>query len=179
MPTTKRPPKKPAPTAERPAVAKASKTRKKSAAAPPLPPEERDDAEAEEPEGDEAPAPAPAQKAKPAAAPTKKAGGAADPEAPAVVPARRLTPEAKAQLNAMLAKGVSLQDALRAVAKWETFVAPVREVAPAPTERPPHPVGGRRPAPRDDDEPRGGGVADDEEPIGKELDDEPIEVSED
>ncbi len=46
---------------------------------------------------------------------------------PPVVPARRLTPEAKARVNAMVAKGVSLQEALRAAASWETFVAPVKE----------------------------------------------------
>jgi hypothetical protein len=44
-----------------------------------------------------------------------------------VVPARRLTPEAKAKINELVAKGMPLGDALRAAASWETFVAPVRE----------------------------------------------------
>ena len=38
-----------------------------------------------------------------------------------------LTPEAKAKINELVAKGMPLQDALRAAAAWETFVAPVRE----------------------------------------------------
>ena len=48
-------------------------------------------------------------------------------ETPAVVPARRLTPEAKAKVNEMVAKGMSLSDALKAAASWETFVAPVKD----------------------------------------------------
>jgi hypothetical protein len=46
---------------------------------------------------------------------------------PAVVPARRLTPEAKARVNEMVKKGMSLGDALKAAAAWETFVAPVKD----------------------------------------------------
>ena len=65
--------------------------------------------------------------AKPKAAPAKKADGASEPEPVAVIPARRLTPEAKAKLNELLGKGVQLNEALRQVAQWETFVAPVRE----------------------------------------------------
>jgi hypothetical protein len=61
---------------------------------------------------------------KPAARP--RAGAPTD-EPPPVVPARRLTPEAKARVNEMVKKGVSLTDALRAAASWETFVAPVKE----------------------------------------------------
>jgi hypothetical protein len=48
-------------------------------------------------------------------------------EAPAVVPARRLTPEAKARVNEMVKKGMSLSDALKVAASWETFVAPVKD----------------------------------------------------
>jgi len=76
-----------------------------------------------------------AAKGKPAAAPAKKpaapaakpAGGAATGEPSAVVPARRLTPEAKARVNEMVKKGVPLGEALKAAASWETFVAPVRD----------------------------------------------------
>lgn len=67
---------------------------------------------------------------KPAAAPAAKSGGkggAAGEDAPAVVPARRLTPEAKARVNEMVKKGMSLGDALKAAAAWETFVAPVKD----------------------------------------------------
>jgi hypothetical protein len=48
-------------------------------------------------------------------------------EQPAVVPARRLTPEAKAKVNQMVAKGMSLTEALKIAASWETFVAPVKD----------------------------------------------------
>ena len=44
-----------------------------------------------------------------------------------MVPARRLTPEAKARVNEMVKKGMSLGDALKAAAAWETFVAPVKD----------------------------------------------------
>src|SRR6185369_14229039 len=64
---------------------------------------------------------------KPAAAPTAKKGAGTGEDAPAVVPARRLTPEAKARVNEMVKKGMSLGDALKAAAAWETFVAPVKE----------------------------------------------------
>jgi hypothetical protein len=80
---------------------------------------------------------APRAAAKPAAAPVKKpaapapAAGArttaTGEDAPAVVPARRLTPEAKARVNEMVKKGMSLGDALKAAASWETFVAPVKD----------------------------------------------------
>lgn len=65
---------------------------------------------------------------KPAAAPAARGKGlAAGEDAPAVVPARRLTPEAKARVNEMVKKGMSLGDALKAAAAWETFVAPVKD----------------------------------------------------
>ncbi len=51
-------------------------------------------------------------------------------EPASTIPARRLTPEAKEKLNAMLQKGISLQEALQAVARWEPFVAPPREPPP-------------------------------------------------
>ena len=85
-------------------------------------------------EGDEEEAPRAAKPAAAAAAPAKKP--AAPParskqqqgeDAPAVVPARRLTPEAKARVNEMVKKGMSLGDALKAAAAWETFVAPVKD----------------------------------------------------
>ena len=94
-----------------------------------------------------------------------------------MVPARRLTPEAKAKLNELLAKGVSLSDALRQAAQWETFVAPVRDLTAQPPDRmrPVH----RAPRDRsgDHDEPGGGGgggggggefndFSDDEAPTG-------------
>jgi len=65
---------------------------------------------------------------KPAAAPAARGkAGATGEDAPAVVPARRLTPEAKARVNEMVKKGMSLGDALKAAAAWETFVAPVKD----------------------------------------------------
>src|SRR3954447_4136502 len=64
---------------------------------------------------------------KPAAAPAAKKGQLGGEDAPAVVPARRLTPEAKARVNEMVKKGMSLGDALKAAAAWETFVAPVKD----------------------------------------------------
>ncbi len=80
---------------------------------------------------------APRAAAKPAAAPPAKKpaaatasrgkGHLAGEDAPAVVPARRLTPEAKARVNEMVKKGMSLGDALKAAAAWETFVAPVKD----------------------------------------------------
>ena len=92
------------------------------AKAPPVVEAEKSDEDEDEDE-DEKPA-APAPKKAPAAAARPRAPGD-DP--PQVVPARRLTPEAKARVNEMVAKGVPLQDALRAAASWETFIAPVRE----------------------------------------------------
>jgi hypothetical protein len=83
---------------------------------------EGDDEEAPRAAKPAAPA-APAKK--PAAAPSRKLQQGED--APAVVPARRLTPEAKARVNEMVKKGMSLGDALKAAAAWETFVAPVKD----------------------------------------------------
>jgi hypothetical protein len=88
-------------------------------------------------------------------------------EPPAVVPARRLTPEAKAQVNAMVQKGMSLAEALKAAASWETFVAPVKE-EPAKLVQGKAGEPGQRPAFRrddDDDGPDG-----DEEPAGESED---------
>jgi hypothetical protein len=64
---------------------------------------------------------------KPAAAPASRGKPLVGEDAPAVVPARRLTPEAKARVNEMVKKGMSLGDALKAAAAWETFVAPVKD----------------------------------------------------
>lgn len=88
---------------------------------------DEDDDDLDLDDDDEAPRaakPAPAKKPTPAARP--KAQQAGD-DAPAVVPARRLTPEAKARVNEMVRKGMSLGDALKAAAAWETFVAPVKD----------------------------------------------------
>ena len=111
-------------------------------------------------------APKPAAK-KPAAPAAKPAGapGATGGEPPAVVPARRLTPEAKAKVNEMVKKGMPLGEALKVAASWETFVAPVKDepaklVQGKSFEGGPRP---RRPA-AEDDAPSGGIDADDEEP---------------
>ena len=86
--------------------------------------EDQSDEDLDEDDDDEELA-AKAKKAAPAAKPVKAPGDA--PEPSAVVPARRLTPEAKAKVNEMVAKGVPLGDALKMAASWETFVAPVKE----------------------------------------------------
>lgn len=113
----------------------------------------------------------------------KKASGKPAAEPTAVVPARRLTPEAKAAINAMVQKGVPLDEALRRAGSWETFVAPVKDE----TQKgafpgkdgggPRSPFGGRRPSgPRGDkSEPPGGGFNFEDEDPGPSLgDDEPI-----
>lgn len=69
----------------------------------------------------------PAAKKPAAPAPAAKAKSLTSDDAPAVVPARRLTPEAKARVNEMVKKGMSLTDALKQAASWETFVAPVKD----------------------------------------------------
>jgi hypothetical protein len=69
----------------------------------------------------------PAVKKPAAPAPAAKAKSLTSDDAPAVVPARRLTPEAKARVNEMVKKGMSLTDALKQAASWETFVAPVKD----------------------------------------------------
>jgi hypothetical protein len=73
-----------------------------------------------------APAPSPGSAAtrRPIARPI---GGVEADSGSTVVPARRLTPEAKAAVNAMVAQGVPLGEALKRAASWETFVAPVKE----------------------------------------------------
>ncbi len=121
--------------------------------------------------------------------PQKSKTGKPAAEPTAVVPARRLTPEAKAAINAMVAKGVPLDEALRRAGSWETFVAPVKDETQKafPGKEgggPRSPFGGRRPSgPRggDKSEPRepGGGFTgnnfDDDDAGGISLsDDEPI-----
>ena len=93
-----------------------------------------EDEDDEDEEGERKPAakaaakPAAAAAKKPAApAPAAKPKSTTSDDAPAVVPARRLTPEAKARVNEMVRKGMSLGDALKAAAAWETFVAPVKD----------------------------------------------------
>jgi hypothetical protein len=85
------------------------------------------DLDADEDEAPRAAKPAAPPAKKPAAAPAARKGAAGGEDAPAVVPARRLTPEAKARVNEMVKKGMSLGDALKAAAAWETFVAPVKD----------------------------------------------------
>ncbi len=118
-----------------------------------------------------------------------KKTGAKPAEPTAVVPARRLTPEAKAQINAMVAKGVPLDEALRRAASWETFIAPVKDETQkgafpgkdGPGQR--SPFGGRRPSgPRGERdksevpprEPGSGFGFEDEDPGPSLGDDEPI-----
>jgi hypothetical protein len=125
---------------------------------------------------DEAPKPAAAAPAKKPAAPAGRPKSAAQgDDAPQVVPARRLTPEAKAKINELVAKGMPLGEALRAAASWETFVAPVREEpAKLVQGRSFDGGGGPRPAPREprekeereddsDEESLGGGESSDDE----------------
>jgi hypothetical protein len=99
---------------------------------------------------DEAP---PKVAAKPAAQSRKGPGKPGDPDAPPAVPARRLTPEAKAKVNEMVKKGMPLGEALKVAASWETFVAPVKEEQPKIAGRP-FEGGPRPPRPRrtEDDE---------------------------
>lgn len=114
----------------------------------------------------------------------KKSAGSKPVVETAVVPARRLTPEAKAQINAMVQKGVPLDEALRRAASWETFVAPVKDETqkafPGKDGAGPRsPFGGRRPGgPRDkgdkNDGPSGGFNFEDEDPGVSLGDDEPI-----
>jgi hypothetical protein len=172
--------------------AKAPKAAKKGKAAAPADDEEVSEIAAEggaddgELDGDDAdfdddeeekPAPkAAAAAAKPApkkGAPQKQAEG----ETVAQVPARRLTPEAKAKVNEMVKKGMSLGDALKAAASWETFVAPVKEEAPRIGAGRPFEGGPRPPRPRreESDEEGGsssGGDDETEESIGATSDDE-------
>jgi hypothetical protein len=140
-------------------------------AAKPAPPvdEEREDAgdgDDEDDDDDEE------LEAAPKAAAKKPAGGAkpgqpgGDP--PAVVPARRLTPEAKAKVNEMVKKGMPLGEALKMAASWETFVAPVKD-EPAKLVQGKSFEGARRPRrPVEDDEGSGGSpdLDADEEPAG-------------
>jgi hypothetical protein len=128
--------------------------------------DEDDDLDDEDEEAAPRPAAAAAPAKKPAAKPSSR-GGQTGEDAPQVVPARRLTPEAKAKINELVAKGMPLGEALRAAASWETFVAPVRE-EPAKLVQGRSFDGGGRPAgprpdkseraERDDDD------SDDEEP---------------
>ena len=127
--------------------------------------DEDDDFEMDDDEAPRAAAKPAAPVAKKPAAPASAARGkgATSEDAPAVVPARRLTPEAKARVNEMVKKGMSLGDALKAAAAWETFVAPVKD-EPAKLVQGKSFEGGRPRRPRGDD---------DEEPSGAvDLDDD-------
>jgi hypothetical protein len=145
------------------------------------PPEpDEDDLDDDEDDDDEEETPRPAAAAataapaKKPAAPAKPAAKGAQPgdDPPQVVPARRLTPEAKAKINELVAKGMPLGEALRAAAAWETFVAPVREEPAKLVQGPSFDGGGgggRPPAAREPREPREPREDDDdeaEEPAG-------------
>lgn len=160
---TKTPSKGKKPSAKDGVAPPSKKPRGAKAKAAPVEPEEGD----EELDGDEddedevVPAKAVARK------PAQAAGGKPAGEAAPMVPARRLTPEAKAKVNEMVAKGMSLSDALKAAAAWETFVAPVRDepaklVQGKSFEGRPGP---KRRAPSEDDEPPELD-GDDEDPAG-------------
>jgi hypothetical protein len=142
----------------------------------PAEPEEHD-LDDEDDDLDEAPKPAAAAPAKKPVAKAAAKGGQGE-EAPQVVPARRLTPEAKAKINELVAKGMPLGEALRAAAAWETFVAPVREEPAKLVQGRSFDGGGRPPAPRgerperaereedddgDDSEPASGGGGGDDD----------------
>jgi hypothetical protein len=155
------------------------KSAKAKPAKPPVVEEEEPVAVEEEAEGDddeeeegEAPArPAVAAPAapvvkKPAASSSRSRYAAAE-DAPPVVPARRLTPEAKARVNEMVKKGMSLSDALKAAASWETFVAPVKD---EPAKLVQGKMGGG-------DGPRPSNFAGESEPEGGDDDDEEEESS--
>jgi hypothetical protein len=140
------------------------------AAAKPASVEDEDRHEGDEDEDDDddemEAAPKPAAK-KPAAKPASGTAGAGG-EPPAVVPARRLTPEAKAKVNEMVKKGMPLGEALKVAASWETFVAPVKD-EPAKLVQGKSFEGGRPRRPRTDD---------DEEPSGAvDLDDDAAGVA--
>src|SRR5262249_4229825 len=139
--------KKPAPTKEKTARKPVKATARPAAAL-----EDEDSPEGDEDDDDDdelEAAPKPAAKKPTGAKPT--AGGAAGGDPPAVVPARRLTPEAKAKVNEMVKKGMPLGDALKAAASWETFVAPVKD-EPAKLVQGKSFDGGRPRRPRNEDE---------------------------
>lgn len=183
MATTKKPKKAVAGAAEPVKPAAKAPRKKKAAKAEPEPvakelPEELPEDEVpvaaieEEEDADfaaeeEEPAPAP----KPAKGPPGRKPAAPEAEGPqAVASARRLTPEAKAALNAMLARGVPLSEALKQTARWETFTAPVREPAPSRFEGMMGRSSGRS---------EGGGGGDFEEssggsPAGGDFEEEPV-----
>lgn len=144
----------------------AKKARAKAAKPAPVEPEVDQAEDGDEDEDDDEVAAAPA--AKPAPAKKPAARGQETVEAPPVVPARRLTPEAKAKVNEMVAKGMPLGDALKAAAAWETFVAPVKEEPAKLVQGKSFDSGPRPPRPRkekeEDDEPPG---FDDEEPAAE------------
>jgi hypothetical protein len=156
--------KKPAPTKEK-AAKKPAKTVARPAAA--VEDEEEHDGEEEEDEDEEEmeAAPKPAAK-KPAPPAAKGATPGGDP--PAVVPARRLTPEAKAKVNEMVKKGMPLGDALKAAASWETFVAPVKDEPAKLVQGKSFEGGHGRPRRQhtEDEEPSGSADLDDEESAG-------------
>lgn len=141
----------------------AKKARAKAVKPAPAEPEvdEAEDGDEDE-DDDEEVAAAPA---KPAPKKPAQKGDAAD--APPVVPARRLTPEAKAKVNEMVAKGMPLGEALKAAAAWETFVAPVKD-EPAKLVQGKSFEGGPRPQrPRKSEDDDAGPSFDDEEPAAE------------
>lgn len=150
---------------KKPAAKESGKKPPRAKAAKPAPPvepkvdgEDGDEAEDEDDEELAAAAPKPVKKPAPRQA---------DPgDAPPVVPARRLTPEAKAKVNEMVKKGVPLGEALKIAASWETFVAPVKD-EPAKLVQGKSFEGGRpRPRPNKEAEDEGP-EGDDEEPAAE------------
>ena len=124
-------------------------------------------------EEDAVPPPQPRPVAPPGKKPLRPGQGE---DAPAVVPARRLTAEAKAAVNEMVKKGVPLGEALARAASWETFVAPpVDPNAPKPGAPGVRPEGAPKPRaaePDDEDE-------DEEEAEEKEASEEPEAAADD
>jgi hypothetical protein len=118
---------KPPPKAKKPAAPKKPGRPAKAKAAKPEEAEARAEGEGgdddEEDEDEEMMKAAAKKPLKPSSPKSQQPGE----EAPAVVPARRLTPEAKAKVNQMVAKGMPLGEALKIAASWETFVAPVKD----------------------------------------------------
>jgi hypothetical protein len=172
--------KTPAKGKKAPEKGKASAPKKSRAGkAPPVEAKEPEPTEAEPGDGDEdededddleeQPRAAAAAPAKKPAAKAAGKGAATGEDAPQVVPARRLTPEAKAKINELVSKGMPLGDALRAAAAWETFVAPVREEPAKLVQGRSFEGGGRppaRPKSEDDDGDREDREDRDEEPSG-------------
>jgi hypothetical protein len=157
--------KKPAPPKEKAAKKPAKAAAKPAAAVDDEDGEHEGDEDEDEDDDEMEAAPKPAAKKPPA--PAGKPGQAGG-DPPAVVPARRLTPEAKAKVNEMVKKGMPLGEALKAAASWETFVAPVKDEPAKLVQGKSFEGGHGRPrrSHNEDEEPSGAADLDDEEPAG-------------